>query len=218
MKHIQYYINENLQNDLINEGKILQAIKSWFKKLFEPTDKQYDRFRDHGQSIKKHPEEYKELINKEFDFEHIVHGPISYKEMNEQFEIYKGYDIELNKDHKYYEGFWVNAKVRDCIYLADTIELKNDDTNYLQAYEILQILIKDEFKEKINIEDIINILLDKYEKVKYNTGLPKNTKVIIKEKTNKDIYNIAINKCKFQKDEQNGEKIAYYEKDGKFNI
>ena len=214
MKHIQYYINENLQNDLINEGKILQAIKSWFKKLFEPTDKKYDRFRDHGQSIKKHLKEYKELINKEFDFRHIVHGPISYKDIKEQFEIYKGYDIELNKDHKYFEGFWVNKLVRDSIYLVDLGDItKDDDFENLSVYEILQILIKEEFKDKINIQNIINIMIDNEKNIKYNTPISDfGQKVIIKEKTNKDIYNIAINKCGFKEDEQNNEKIAFYKK------
>ena len=71
MKSLQEYILENVDNE-INEGNIWNSIKNWFKKLFEPSDRQFDRWNPDNKISGENLERYTQYIENTFNSKFII--------------------------------------------------------------------------------------------------------------------------------------------------
>jgi hypothetical protein len=210
MKSLQQYIYESYED--INEGKIFDAIKNWFKKLFEPTDKTYDRYTNHGKYISEHPKEYNQYLSKNFKWENVVTGSLDDNQYELVHKENPEFNIEFKKD-KYYDydiGFFTDKEVRDICYIIELKETHEED-NYIGT-EILNIQIAAAFKPYIKLENIFDILTStdkqpKYTKIKLN--LHGKARTFIQKKNNEELYKSSLT-FGFKKGTYKGNNISYY--------
>lgn len=211
MKSLQEYILENVDND-VNEGKIWDAIKDWFKKFFEPSDREFDRYNPDNKISGMNLENYQKYLEDNFDIKDLKFKEIRKKDLknivypngeepNKDGEIgfYNFIDnVNNKKDTTEYFGFiYEDKNVKDspclinCIHEGDKIELLN-------------IQIIKEFINLFSIKQAINLLLS----IK---DFKQNAKqIIFKENTNKSLYQQLINDNEFEEtfDKENNQNIA----------
>ena len=153
MKQINEYINENINHNLIEEGKIWNAIKSFFKKIFEPNDnyylfkysnKKYDRFKNDGEYIAKHDDEFKKYIENNFTFECVSVGIKKPEKVQEIINIHDKLNFTINENHKYYIGYFIDRKTKDICFIIgtnpkgdiDPMIKYNDDCISLSSFDL----------------------------------------------------------------------------------
>lgn len=217
MKQINEYINENINHNLIEEGKIWNAIKSFFKKIFEPNDnyylfkysnKKYDRFKNDGEYIAKHDDEFKKYIENNFTFECVSVGIKKPEKVQEIINIHDKLNFTINENHKYYIGYFIDRKTKDICFIIDGY--KSED---IKDYYITDFHIVEEYNKYISNKDIIDLLLNQKKECKFNEIDLK--KIFIKEKDNKKLYKTLIKDCKFQKDNNQSDNVAFLQKENK---
>jgi hypothetical protein len=201
---LQEYLTEN-----INEGAILDSIKKWFKSLFEPSDKEFDRYgkdknRIEGENLVK----FKKYLEDNFTEESIeIQQFEDFKKLNkaiypngvepnkdENFGFYE-FTGELDEKSQYFGLIYKDKNVKDTACLVNS-KTGGDDV------EIIKLQVIQEFTKYLPIKNVINLLKKSSEFV----GSAK--RLIVKEKVNKNLYNQVINDCKFEKLYENSENIA----------
>lgn len=201
---LQEYLIENL-----DEGKIWDSIKGWFKSLFEPSDKEFDRYgkdtnRIEGGNLVK----FKKYLEENFSEEYIkVQLFDDFKNLNkviypngiepneeENFGFYE-FTGELDKETQYFGLVYDEKNVKDTACLVNSKPNKDD-------IEIIKLQVIQEFTKYLPIKNVINLLK------KSNEFIGQSKRFIVKEKVNKNLYNQVINDCKFEKLYENDENIA----------
>jgi len=201
---LQEYLLENL-----DEGKIWDSIKDWFKSLFEPSDKEFDRYGDEKNRIEgENLVKFKKYLEDNFSEEYIKiqefndlknlnkiiypNGIEPNKEENYGFYEFTG---ELDKETQYFGIIYDEKNVKDTACIINISKNKND-------IEIIKLQVIQEFTKYLPIRNVIKLL----EKSKEFIGESK--RLVVKEKTNKNLYNQVINDCGFEKLYENDENIA----------
>ena len=201
---LQEYLIEHL-----DEGKIWDSIKGWFKSLFEPSDKEFDRYgkeenRIEGEKLVK----FKKYLEENFSEEYIkVQLFDDFKNLNkviypngiepneeEKFGFYE-FTGELDKETQYFGLIYDEKNVKDTACLVNS-KLNKDDI------EIIKLQVIQEFTKYLPIKDVIKLLK------KSNEFIRQSKRFIVKEKVNKNLYNQVINDCNFEKLYENDENIA----------
>ena len=200
---LQEYLLENL-----DEGKIWDSIKGWFKSLFEPSDKEFDRYgkddnRIEGSNLVKFKKYLEENFTedsidiKQFDIKNLqkVIRPNGVEPSNEEKFGFYEFAGELDENSNYFGLVYDDKKVKD------TSCLINSKTNGTDI-ELIKLQTIEEFVKYLPLNNIIKLL-------KNNSDfIGKANRLVIKEKVNKNLYNQAINDCGFEKLYENNENIA----------
>lgn len=217
MKDLNKYINENLQNNIINEGKIWDAIKNFFKKifsqddnkyLFKPSKKKFDRF-DPNDFITTHNDEYKEYLKSNFNFKFLASDKKTPKLVKEIINHHDELNFDIDESHTYYVGIFISKNIKDVVYIVDGEIFNKEEKDNSKDYYIYNIHIINEYKEYISMKDISDILLNQKKEMKWNEIEIDN--LIITEKDNKELYKQLIKDCNFK--ENSSEKIATLSKE-----
>jgi len=201
---LQEYLIEHL-----DEGKIWDSIKGWFKSLFEPSDKEFDRYgkeenRIEGEKLVK----FKKYLEENFSEEYIkVQLFDDFKNLNkviypngiepneeEKFGFYE-FTGELDKETQYFGLIYDEKNVKDTACLVNS-KLNKDDI------EIIKLQVIQEFTKYLPIKNVIKLLKNS------NEFIGQSKRFIVKEKVNKNLYNQVINDCNFEKLYENDENIA----------
>ena len=205
MQSLQEYLIEN-----IDEGKIWDSIKGWFKSLFDSEDKEFSRYTKNslkGAKLNK----YREYLEENFSKEKVIIKKLTDSELKEivypcgimpdkefNFGFYNFVDYKQNKYYKDsdYIGYMYNTK-----NVSDTLVLIQIKFNTDNTVELINLQINDDFSKVITFKDVINMLIK--DKVIENYKI-----IVVKEQVNKDLYNQTINDCNFNKEQKNGENIS----------
>ena len=200
MKSLQTYLIENLDNSTIEEGKILDAIKEWFKNLFSPSKKKFDRYNPENQLIGTTLSDYKEYLKENFDIKNIDLKNINFDELK-KIVYPNGNEPSIEDKVGFYDFIDnIDNKDKDTDYIAYIYQESNiKDTACLinciksgKKIELLKIQVINEFENLLTIKEIIRLL-------KSNKELIEDIKeIFIKENTNKNLYKQLINDCDFE--------------------
>ena len=201
---LQEYLIEHL-----DEGKIWDSIKNWFKSLFEPSDKEFDRYgkeenRIEGEKLVK----FKKYLEENFSEEYInIQLFDNLKNLNkviypngiepnkeENFGFYE-FTEELDDKTQYFGLIYEDKNVKDTACLINSKINKED-------IEIIKLQVIQEFIKYLPIKNVIKLLK------KSNEFVGSAQRLTVKEKVNKNLYNQVINDCKFEKLYENDENIA----------
>lgn len=206
MQTLQSYLIDN-----IDEGKIWNAIKDWFKDLFND-NKKYSRYATGKNELSgSNLTNYKEYLQENFDKKSLKLYKLNDRELKEvvypggvmpskeyNFGFYEFLDYKEDKNYKdsEYIGYLYNTK--DVSDAAVLLQIK-----YSNVYiEIIKLQIIEEFEKLLTIEDIIKLLSK-------NKEIINNYKyIVVNESTNKNLFNQVINDCKFKKEFEEGESLA----------
>lgn len=209
----QYLIEQYEYSDSIQEGKIWDAIKDWFKDLFKPSENiefdRYNFYNDDNENAIQNLEDYKIYIKNNFNKKYCQVKLIESKYLENIIEpnghkpdeesktgFYKF--IDDDKKGIYYAIFYLEKnKVKDipCLLKVN----KNNDN-----LEIINIQVIDEFVNVLSLKIVFDILLS-------STLLKDIKQIICKETTNKNLYNQLINDCDFEKKLVDNNNIAIKE-------
>lgn len=205
---LQQYMNENL-----DEGKIWDSIKDWFKKLFEPSNKEFDRYGNEENLIEgSNLVRFKKYLEDNYDENSIRIEKIPFNKLDniirpngtepneeENFGFYK-FAGKLNEKDIYFGLIYEDSKVKDT---ASLIKIKQDEDENI--IELLELQVIQEFTKYLPIRVVTKLLENS------NEFIGANKVIIVKEKTNKELYNQVINDCGFEKVYENDENIAKLE-------
>jgi len=203
---LQEYLIEHL-----DEGKIWDSIKGWFKSLFEPSDKEFDRYgKDENRIEGSNLIKFKKYLEENFTEDSITIKKFDIKELNkairpngiepnqdEEFGFYE-FSGKLNEKTDYFGLVYDDNKVKDTTCIVNTKQNKDN-------IEIIKLQVIQEFIKYLPIRIVIKLLKNS------NEFIGSNKVIIVKEKTNKDLYNQVINDCEFEKVYENDENIAKLE-------
>lgn len=212
MKSLQQYIYESIDND-VNEGKIIDAIKNWFKSLFEPSDKQFNRFNEDHALKGSNLSNYIDYLKENFEISKIKVNKIEDKKYlkdivypngvepnyEQQLGFYDFIDNANNeKDKTQYIGLFFEDS--ECTDVPALINYKKEG----EAINIIKIQIIKEFIDFISLNQLINLIKTEKEFIEDSKTL------FIKKDTNKELYNKLVNDCNFKEeyDKSNNENIA----------
>jgi len=217
MKTLQEYLLEQYEvyNDNIQEGEVWDAIKNWFKNLFEPNKElKFDRYNFddeyEGEFKSDKLEEYKQYIENNFDLKNCKVKQINLKELK---NIVCPNNIKPNESDEY--GFYnflenVDKNIKDQLYFGiiyldkevkDTIALISIENNN-GIFNIIKYQIIKEYQNKLTIKLLINIFEN-------SDIFKKNCQALVcKKTTDNNLYNQLINDCDFNKETINNENIA----------
>lgn len=201
---LQEYLLENL-----DEGKIWDSIVGWFKNLFEPSDKEFDRYgkeanRIEGENLVK----FKKYLEENFTEENIeIQQFENLKNLNkviypngiepnedEEFGFYE-FTGELDEKSDYFGLIYKDKNVKDTACLVNSKSNGED-------IEIIKLQVIQEFVKYLSIKNVIKLLKGS------NEFVNEAKRLVVKEKKNKDLYNQVINDCKFEKLYEKDENIA----------
>ena len=205
MQSLQEYLIEN-----IDEGKIWDSIKGWFKSLFDSEDKEYSRYTKDclkGNKLNKYHKYLDETFSKDkvtikklndSELKEIVYpcGVMPNKEFN--FGFYEFIDYKTNK---YYKESDYIAYIYNTENVSDSLVLIQVKFNTDNTLELINLQIADDFSNLISFEEVINMLVK-------SKAIENYKIIIVKEKVNKDLYNHTINDCNFNKEQKDGENIS----------
>lgn len=203
---LQEYLLEHL-----DEGKIWDSIKGWFKSLFEPSDKEFDRYgKDENRIEGSNLIKFKKYLEENFTEDAITIKKFDIKELNkairpngiepnqdEEFGFYE-FSGKLDEKTDYFGLVYDDNKVKDTACIVNTKQNKDN-------IEIIKLQVIQEFVKYLPIRIVIKLLKNS------NEFIGANKVIIVKEKTNKDLYNQVINDCEFEKVYENDENIAKLE-------
>jgi hypothetical protein len=193
MKSLQAYLIENL--DQIEEGKIWDAIKNWFKELFEPSERPYDRYNPDNELTGAERENYIDYLKNNFDIDCCELKKV---DTNSLSKIINPNGVKPDLENKY--GFYKFIDSSKGTYMS--IVYKDNqvkDTSTLikytskgKTFEILDFQTIQEFMNVFTLKDLIKVIKeDESFKKSYN-------EIIFKESSDKDIYKQLINDCEFE--------------------
>lgn len=201
MKSLQEYVLENVDQN-IGEGKVWDTIKDWFKSLFEPTDRKFDRYNPDNDISGLTLDEYIEYLDDNFNEKYLKFKKIDKKELKKM--VYPN-NIEPNKDGEI--GFYnfidnIDKDDDNTLYFAFVYDEKNiKDTvclinciNKDNKIELLNVQILKEYIKFLPIKRIIDI------SIKDESFVNSAKSIFIQEKTDKNLYNQLINDCEFDKE------------------
>lgn len=193
MKSLQQYLLENL--DTIEEGKIWDAIKNWFKELFEPSDRPYDRYNEDNDISGANRENYISYLKDNFsikncevkkvdkdDLKKIIYPNNHQPDLENKLGFYKFIDT---KNGNFYSIVYKDDQVKDTPVL---IKVKEGE-----ILEILDLQIISEFSNIFMLKDVIDLLVK-------SDDIKNIKKIIFKENSDKDIYKQLINDCSFKEE------------------
>ena len=203
---LQEYLLEHL-----DEGKIWDSIKGWFKSLFEPSDKEFDRYgKDENRIEGSNLIKFKKYLEENFTEDAITIKKFDIKELNkairpngiepnqdEEFGFYE-FSGKLDEKTDYFGLVYDDNKVKDTACIVNTKQNKDN-------IEIIKLQVIQEFIKYLPIRIVIKLLKNS------NEFIGTNKVIIVKEKINKDLYNQVINDCEFEKVYENDENIAKLE-------
>ena len=204
MQSLQEYLLENL-----DEGKIWDSIKNWFKNLFEPSDKEFDRYgketnRIEGGNLVKFKKYLEEnftednikiqLFENQKNLNKVIYPNGIEPNEDEEFGFYE-FTGELDKESDYFGLVYEDRNVKDTACLVNSKSNGED-------IEIIKLQVIQEFIKYLPVKNVIKLLKESNEFV---NGAKR---LVVKEKKNKDLYNQVINDCKFEKLYENEENIA----------
>lgn len=235
MRSLQEYIIESQQ---IEEGKILDSIKNWFKNLFTPSNKKFDRYGDDNDT----PNRYNNYNNTDFsnnkfsgdnliEFEEYINSNFSIskcKVLNilqrnlEKIIMPHGVKPDKTQNIGFY-NFIDNLKSKENLtYLGILYEDDNvrDICSLLQyvrlgnLFKILNYQTLEEYSKVINIKNVIDLLIDYLKKYNQKNSQSQVTRITIdKNDDTVDLFNKLVNDCNFtiNKDasKKNEKDIAY---------
>lgn len=204
MKSLQEYILEELEyNNEINEGKIWNAIKKWWNNLFYSSgDKTYDRYsKDFDSDLRN---EYVIELKNKFSLNNIrikkivnnqalreIVNPNGVKpDIKKNTGFTDFVDETISKDYVIYGISYITDDISDT---AALIKVKNCDSSFKEFsnyLEILKIQIINEFANVLSINEILN----KFAKSIVNDGF-----IYKYNDKNKELYNVLLDECKFNK-------------------
>lgn len=212
MKSLQQYIYESIDND-VNEGKIIDVIKNWFKSLFEPSDKKFNRFDEEHDLKGSNLSNYIDYLKENFEINKIKVNKIEDKKYlkdivypngvepnyEQQLGFYDFIDnVNNEKDKTQYLGLFFEDS--ECTDVPALINYKKEE----EAINIIKIQIIKEFIDFISLNQLIDLIKTEKEFIEDSKTL------FIKKDTNKELYNKLINDCNFKEeyDKSNNENIA----------
>lgn len=228
MKTLQEYIIESIENDQIDEGKVWDAIKSWFKNLFKGSTKKYDRWNDNFDGVAN--ANFKTYIGENFNLSSVeiklvpnndvmdIVKPLGHtptKENNDGF--WKFVDdtptLEQSKKIKYFSFMYNDKSTNDaCALMKINTEPRGKVLN--NYFEIINIQIREEYITKLTLDKVVKLIKNSSEIRKlgksgmfiYKYTTEKNGYL---EHDNTDVYNKLLNDCGFEKGTVNNKKYAY---------
>ena len=170
MKRLQDYILEELEyNNEINEGKVWNAIKKWWNKLFYSSgDKTYDRYsKDFDSDL---CNEYVTELKNKFSLNNVrikkivnnqaLHEIVNPNGTKPDIKKNTGFtdfiDETISKDYVIYGISYITDDISDT---AALIKVKNCDSSFKEFsnyLEILKIQIINEFTNVLSVNDILN--------------------------------------------------------------
>lgn len=201
---LQEYLLENL-----DEGKIWDSIKDWFKNLFEPSEKEFDRYSEDENGIEgENLVKFKKYLEDNFseenikiqkfenhkDLKKVIYPSGTEPNKDEEFGFYE-FTGELDKESDYFGLIYEDSSVKD------TSSLVNSKTSG-EDVEIIKLQVIQEFIKFLPVKNVIKLLKES------NEFINGTKRLVVKEKKNKDLYNQVINDSKFEKLYENGENIA----------
>lgn len=203
MKSLQEYLIENL--DTIQEGAIWDAIKEWFKSLFEPSDRPYDRYGDE-EITGATQEDYINYLKDNFNVSNCEVKLVDHKSLNKLINpkgikpdlenkrgFYKFIDYGKDKNIDWIAIIYKDEKTKDCPCLIKS--KKGSD-----VLEILDLQFIYEYANIFTLNQLISLLKDNKDIIGKDIE-----KIICKESSDNDIYKQLVNDCdfeeKFDKDE-----------------
>lgn len=217
MKRLQDYILEELEyNNEINEGKVWNAIKKWWNKLFYSSgDKTYDRYsKDFDSDL---CNEYVTELKNKFSLNNIrikkivnnqalreIVNPNGVKpDIKKNTGFTDFIDETISKDYVIYGISYITDDISDT---AALIKVKNCDSSFKEFsnyLEILKIQIINEFTNVLSVNDILN----KFAKSIINDGF-----IYKYNDKNKELYNVLLDECNFNKTRLNDNIKVVYKK------
>ena len=217
MKRLQDYILEELEyNNEINEGKIWNAIKKWWNNLFYSSgDKTYDRYsKDFDSDL---CNEYVTELKNKFSLNNIrikkivnnqalreIVNPNGVKpDIKKNTGFTDFIDETISKDYVIYGISYITDDISDT---AALIKVKNCDSSFKEFsnyLEILKIQIINEFTNVLSVNDILN----KFAKSIINDGF-----IYKYNDKNKELYNVLLDECNFNKTRLNDNIKVVYKK------
>lgn len=211
MKSLQEFLIEEFEynNISIQEGAIWDAIKEWFKNLFEPSDRPYDRYGDE-EITGATEEDYIAYLKDNFNVSNCEVKKIDYKSLKKIISpkgvkpdlenkrgFYKFIDGSKDKGIDWISIIYKDEKTKDCPCLIKTKILDG-------TIEIIDLQIIYEYVNIFKLDQVIDLLKNNKETLGKDIE-----KIIFKESSDKDIYNQLINDCDFEEE---------YNKDENTNI
>ena len=217
MKRLQDYILEELEyNNEINEGKVWNAIKKWWNKLFYSSgDKTYDRYsKDFDSDL---CNEYVTELKNKFSLNNVrikkivnnqaLHEIVNPNGTKPDIKKNTGFtdfiDETISKDYVIYGISYITDDISDT---AALIKVKNCDSSFKEFsnyLEILKIQIINEFTNVLSVNDILN----KFAKSIINDGF-----IYKYNDKNKELYNVLLDECNFNKTRLNDNIKVVYKK------
>ena len=217
MKSLQDYILEELEyNNEINEGKIWNAIKKWWNNLFYSSgDKTYDRYsKDFDSDL---CNEYVTELKNKFSLNNVrikkivnnqalreIVNPNGVKpDIKKNTGFTDFIDETISKDYVIYGISYITDDISDT---AALIKVKNCDSSFKEFsnyLEILKIQIINEFTNVLSVNDILN----KFAKSIINDGF-----IYKYNDKNKELYNVLLDECNFNKTRLNDNTKVVYKK------
>ena len=196
MKSLQEYLIENL--DTIQEGAIWDAIKEWFKSLFEPSERPYDRYGDE-EITGATQEDYINYLKDNFNVSNCEIKLVDHKSLNKLINpkgikpdlenkrgFYKFIDYGKDKNIDWIAIIYKDEKTKDCPCLIKS--KKGSD-----VLEILDLQFIYEYANIFKLSSLITLLKDNKEVLGKDIE-----KIIFKESSDSDIYKQLVNDCEFE--------------------
>lgn len=235
MRSLQEYIIESQQ---IEEGKILDSIKNWFKNLFAPSNKKFDRYGEDN-DIPNRYNDYNntDLSNNKFSGDNLI----EFEEyINSNFSISKCKVLNIlqrnlekiimphgvKPDNTQKTGFYNfidNLKSKEnltylgILYEDDNVRDICSLVQYIKIgnlFKILNYQTLEEYSKVMTIKNVIDLLIDYLKKYNQKNSQSQVTRITIdKNDDTIDLFNKLVNDCNFtiNKDssKKNEKDIAY---------
>lgn len=237
MKSLQEYILESQQ---IEEGKILDTIKNWFKNLFTPSNKKFDRYSVQEESPNRYNNynntditnknfsgdnlvEFKEYIDNNFSIANCKILNILQRNL-EKIIMPNGIKPDKTQKTGFY-NFTDNLKSKENLtYLGILYEDDNvrDICSLLQytrlgnLFKILNYQTLEEYSKVMTIKNAIDLLKDYLKKYNQKNSQNQLIKIMIeKNDDTNDLFDKLVNDCNFIVDKdsskRNEKDVAYLE-------
>ena len=216
MKSLQQYLLEELEyNDSnIQEGAIWDAIKNWFKSIFDPSDRPYDRYGDEDITGAT-KQDYISYLQDNFAIDNCEVKMVDKKTLRKLINpkgvkpnqdtkegFYKFMDIESNKSLTWISIIYKDEKTKDCPAIIKS-KIVNEKT-----LEILDFQIISEYVNVFKVHQLFTLLKENISNISSEIN-----KIIFKESSDKSIYNQLVNDCNYNSefDKDDNTNIAFVE-------
>lgn len=205
MQSLQDYILENYD---INEGKVWDAVKKWFKELFTPSTKKYDRYaKDFDASTRS---AYMEYLKQTFSRNNItIKKILSDSDLakivkpnniqpsqidNKGYWKFDGFKLRKIQQERLFTFVYEDKSVKDVIALLYSTSF-NDVSGLEKYFEIKKLQILPELENIYSLRDC----MQDYIKFLKNTMTQQSKGIYISKSTDPNLFNKLINDCEFEK-------------------